>query len=103
MSAHEIHRVGSLTELRKGQALGVTIAGRDVAVFDVNGDIVATSGKCLHAGGPLCKGTISGTTLTCPWHGWSYDLTTGVCEEDPDLRLERFEVQIEGDNIFVAL
>jgi nitrite reductase (NADH) small subunit len=103
MNERTFHTVGSLSELRKGKPLGVTIAGRDLAVFEINGEVIATNGKCLHAGGPLCQGEITGTILTCPWHGWSYDLRTGVCEEDVDLILERFQTRIEGDDILVAL
>ena len=41
--------------------------------------------------------------LSCPWHGWTYDLKSGVCEEDSEVRLPLFDVQIEGDDIFVLL
>lgn len=101
MTGSESHLVGSLSELRKGKPLGTTVDGRDVAVFEVAGNVIATNGKCPHAGGPLCKGRISRNTLTCAWHGWSYDLLTGECDEDPALNLERYPVQIEGDNIFI--
>jgi nitrite reductase (NADH) small subunit len=97
------HRIGSLAELRKGKPLGVTVDGRTVAVFDVNGEVIAADGKCPHAGGPLCKGRLSGATITCAWHGWSYDLITGECDEDPTLSLARYPVRIEGDDIFIEL
>ncbi len=103
MKPCEAVRVGSVTELRKGKPLGVTVAGRDIAIFEVAGEIVATAGKCLHAGGPLCQGTLEAAILTCPWHGWSYDLKTGICEEDPGLVLQRYAVTIQGDDILVGL
>ncbi len=103
MTVREAFRAGSQAALRKGQPLGVVIAGREVAIFEVCGEIVATAGKCPHAGGPLCEGTLTETVLTCPWHGWSYDLRTGACEEDPNLTLECYEVRLDGDDIFVVL
>ncbi len=103
MNEREAVRVGSVAELRKGRPLGVNVAGHDVAVFEVAGEIVATAGKCLHAGGPLCQGSLEDTILTCPWHGWSYDLKTGICEEDPALVLPRYLVSVEGDDILVVL
>ncbi len=103
MSNCEAVRVGSLVELRKGKPLGVNVAGRDIAIFEVAGEIVATAGKCLHAGGPLCQGSLDAAILTCPWHGWSYDLNTGICEEDPGLVLQRYAVTVQGDDILVVL
>jgi nitrite reductase (NADH) small subunit len=40
--------------------------------------------------------------LTCPWHGWTFDLRTGTCDEDPDLTLELYPVRIDGDDIVVT-
>lgn len=95
--------VGSVAALRRGKPLGVSVNGRKVAIFEVRDKIVATAGKCPHAGGPLCQGTLSGTVLTCPWHGWSYDLETGVCEEDPGLILQRYPVRVQGDDILIEV
>lgn len=97
------HRVGSLAELQSGKPTKATIAGKRVAAFLVNGSVVTTNGRCPHAHGPLHEGEVEGTTLTCPWHGWSFDLRNGACEEDPDLVLEIFESKVEGDDIMVRL
>ncbi len=99
----ELRRVGSVSELRRGKPLAAEVSGRRVAIFSVGDAIVATAGKCPHAGGPLHEGEIDGTTLSCPWHGWSYDLQTGACEEDPETQLEMFEVHVDGDEIFVRI
>jgi nitrite reductase (NADH) small subunit len=98
-----LHRVGSLAQLRSSGALAVTVAGRPIAVFSVQGSVVATSGRCPHNRGPLHEGEIEGTTLTCPWHGYGFDVLTGACAEDPALVLERFQVEIQGDDILVRL
>ena len=103
MNECEAVRVGSVAELRQGKPLGVNVAGHDIAIFEVAGGIVATAGKCLHAGGPLCQGSLEAAILTCPWHGWSYDLKTGICEEDPALVLQRYVVTVQGDDILVEL
>jgi nitrite reductase (NADH) small subunit len=98
-----MHRIGSLAVLRAGTPLSAEIAGARVAVFLVDGEIVATTGRCPHAGGPLAQGVLCGATLNCPWHGWTYDLKTGACEEDPGIRLPFYPVRIEGDDVFVSL
>ena len=96
-------RAGSLAELRAAGMLATSVAGRKIALFVVEGDIVATQGRCPHARGPLHEGDIEGCVLTCPWHGYTFNLHTGACEEDPDLKLERFKVTIQGDDVLVSL
>jgi nitrite reductase (NADH) small subunit len=98
-----LHKVMSLAELRASGAAGAEIAGRRIALFAAEGEVFATTGECPHAGGPLCEGELDGAMLSCPWHGWTYDLRSGACEEDPDLRLERFEVRIIDGDIFVVI
>lgn len=97
------HRVGSLVALRSGTPTKANVNGVRVAVFVMGDDVVATNGRCPHAAGPLHNGDVEGTTLTCPWHGWTFDLRTGVCDEDPELVLERYPVRVDGDDILVTL
>ena len=99
----ESHRVGSLAELLTGKPMKAKVAGRNVAVFRIEGEVVVTNGRCPHASGPLHEGEIEGTVLTCPWHGWTYDLRTGACAEDPSLTLEIYPSTIVGDDILVTL
>lgn len=102
-AAPAFHRAASLAALRSAGSLAVNVAGRPVALFAVADSIIATSGRCPHNRGPLHEGDIDGMTLTCPWHGYGFDLRTGACAEDPALVLERFEVQVQGDDILVRL
>lgn len=97
------HRVGSLATLQAGEHIGATIDGQTVAVFLVDGDVIATQGTCPHASGPLHEGEVDGRNLTCPWHGWSFDLDSGVCDDDPCLQLARYPVKVQGDDVLVAL
>lgn len=95
--------IGSLATLRGGKALNGEIDGQKVAVFLVDGEVVATTAVCPHAGGPLNKGRLDGAILTCPWHGWSYDLRTGECEDDPEVQVPLYAVIVDGDDVFVEL
>jgi nitrite reductase/ring-hydroxylating ferredoxin subunit len=98
-----LHRVGSLAEVRAGKRVIAKAAGQWVAVFATEDAVVATQGRCPHASGPLHEGEVEGHRLTCPWHGWSFDLRNGECEEDPELFLHRYEVVLSGDDILVRL
>ncbi|RJG01846.1 Rieske (2Fe-2S) protein [Noviherbaspirillum sedimenti] len=98
-----MQRVGSLKELKDGKPLDVTLDGQKIAVFYIKDEVVATSGKCPHAGGPIQCGDLEGAWLTCPWHGWTFDLNSGVCTDDPSLALDIYPVRVDGDDILVAV
>jgi nitrite reductase (NADH) small subunit len=98
-----LHRIGALADLHEDLPITAEIGGTTVAVFKLGDDIVATNGTCPHAQGPLYQGDIEGCVIVCPWHGWSFDLKTGKCEEDDGLQLQTYEVVVEGDDILVKL
>jgi len=76
-----------------------------IVVINLDGDFYALDGKCGHAGGPLCRGTIDSAekTLACPWHGWEYDIATGECIYDPSLTQKTYRVEVRDGDVFVAL
>jgi nitrite reductase (NADH) small subunit len=96
-------RVGSAGALRIGERLLVTVEGQDLVVFRLAEGVVAIPAACPHNGGPICDGDLTGSTVSCPWHGYNFDLRTGACEDDEDLSLERFEVRISGDDILIKV
>lgn len=95
-------KVGEMSELAADKPLRASLGSEKILIFLVDGAPVATAARCPHAHGPLHQGEVCGTVLTCPWHGWSFDLVTGACEEDPDLLLKRYDVTVDGDDILVA-
>lgn len=98
----DMMKVGELSALTADKPLRASLGSEKILIFLVNGAPVATAARCPHAHGPLHQGEVCGTVLTCPWHGWSFDLVTGECEEDPELLLTRYAVQVEGDDILVS-
>jgi nitrite reductase/ring-hydroxylating ferredoxin subunit len=95
-----VARVG---ELEPGSARQVTVEGRWVALFNVGGAYHAVDNLCLHRGGPLCEGAVRGTVVTCPWHGWQFDVTNGTMIQDPGTGVSRHETRVVGDEIQVKL
>jgi nitrite reductase/ring-hydroxylating ferredoxin subunit len=70
----------------------------EVAVFNVDGDLCATEAKCTHRQGPLGKGTLEGSTVTCPWHGSQFNVCTGAVLRGPATQpLRTYSVTIEGE------
>ena len=82
----------------------VTVNGRHVALFRLGDEFFAIDNLCLHKAGPLCDGQIdAGDVVTCPWHGWSYEIRTGTLVQDPRVGVSKHEVRVEGDQISVRL
>jgi nitrite reductase/ring-hydroxylating ferredoxin subunit len=80
------------------------VAGdRMVALFNVEGTFHALDGVCPHQGGPLGKGRLSGCLVTCPWHGWQFDVTTGQHQTSKSLVHPRFETKVEAGQVFIRL
>ena len=75
--------------------------GKDIALFKADGKVHAIYSVCPHQGGPLDEGGIDGHIVMCPWHGWQFDVTTGVCTFNPAIKVPTFPVKEEGDDVYV--
>lgn len=69
--------VASLEECPPGACLERVVGDRIVALFNVDGEVFALDGVCPHQGGPLGQGELRANIVTCPWHGWQFDVRTG--------------------------
>ena len=103
MSEQQWTRVAAVTDCVPGRGMEVVARGRIVALFNVDGAFHALDGICPHQGGPLGKGVLAGCVVTCPWHGWQFDVQNGQHQINPTLRHESFDVRIEDGEVFVAL
>lgn len=95
-------KVATRAEIEPGTGKTVDVNGTPVALFNVDGNYYAIHNTCLHRQGPLGEGFLDEKVVTCPWHGWQYDVTTGECLTNAALRVQRFEVKVEGDDILVS-
>ena len=95
--------VGKAGEISDGEARVVDVRGRQVALFRVGDEFHAIDNTCVHRGGPLGEGDLEGKTVTCPWHGWTYDVSTGECTHNPTAKVEKLEVRVEGEDVQVAV
>jgi nitrite reductase/ring-hydroxylating ferredoxin subunit len=90
--------VARAADLAPGQGRQVTIDRSWVALFNVEGEFHAVDGTCLHRGGPLAEGALSGCIIACPWHGWEYNVRTGALLQDPRVGVTCHETRVvEGD------
>ena len=96
-------KVAKTSDIAPGTSKIVEVSGKTVAIFNCEGTFYAIDNTCKHRGGPLGEGSLSGTAVTCPWHGWEYDVTTGECAMDQSIKVQKFDVKVEGDDILVSL
>lgn len=89
--------------LKPGEVSEVIAGGTAICVANVDGSYHAVSNTCPHADGPLGEGALQGTKVLCPYHGWAFDVTTGVCETNASSSIDVFEVQIKDDAVCVRL
>jgi nitrite reductase/ring-hydroxylating ferredoxin subunit len=99
----EVIRVASLDDVPPGSAKELTAGGRIVALYNVDGELYALDGVCPHAGGPLGQGNLDGCVVTCPWHGWQFDVTTGENCLNSNMQHPRFVVKVENGDVFVEI
>ena len=94
------HRLAGIAPPPAGSAIRAAIEGRAVAVFNVGGRLFAIDATCPHAGGPLDRGRIDGTTVTCPWHGSQFDVRSGAVVRGPAAHPVRpYRVRVDGGDL----
>lgn len=107
------HVVARTDEIPPGERIIVELDGRQVGIFNIDGEYVAFLHRCPHMGGPLCDGRVIGLVessgpgdvrldetrkfLTCPLHGWEFDIHTGQSYFDPaKVRAKRYPVEVRS-------
>jgi nitrite reductase/ring-hydroxylating ferredoxin subunit len=96
-------KMATLDELPPGGSKECEHEGRIFALFNVDGTISCIDGICPHQGGPLADGVIEGTIVTCPWHGWQFDVRTGRSTLGGRMEQPVYEVKVEGRDVVVAV
>ena len=111
--------VGTVDDIPPGSRKVLVVNGREIGVFNVNGEYFAVLNRCPHQGGPLCSGrqtgfltaptpgdyqlTRPGEVIRCPWHGWEFDLRSGQSWCEPSkVRVRRYDVSVESGETLVA-
>lgn len=95
--------VAKASDLRIGEPKVVAVGNDEIALFRVAEGIFACTNTCPHRGGPIGEGQIDGKIVTCPWHGWEFDVTTGKMPVNPNVGITTYPVTIEGDDVTVTI
>lgn len=118
------HAVAKTEDIPEGERIVVQVKGREIGIFNIDGDYHAYTNWCAHQGGPCCEGSLTGTMygefdretlevslewseedniLNCPWHGWEYEITSGDCLSRQNVRLPSHDVEVEGEDVMITL
>ena len=96
-------RATTNAEIPPGAIREFQLEGKDIAVANVAGNLFAINGVCLHQGGPLGEGDLDRQIVTCPWHGWQFDVTTGQLVTNAAVTLACYPVEVRGEDVFVDI
>jgi nitrite reductase (NADH) small subunit len=101
----EFQTVARTAEIPAGEGRCFEIAGRMVAVFNIDGKYSAIDDTCPHMGASLSAGYVEQGGVTCPWHAWRFCVTSGTWLDNPksNLRQEVFETRVVDDQIQIRL
>jgi 3-phenylpropionate/trans-cinnamate dioxygenase ferredoxin subunit len=116
------HVVGKADAIGPGERLVAEIAGRKIVIFNLGGEFFGLHNRCPHQGGALCEGRVTGLVepgagpgdyrysrqgeiLRCPWHGWEFDIRTGLSRTEPSrIRTRAYAVDVvEGEALEAPL
>jgi len=99
--ATNLIRIASPEDVAPGRGVAAEFRGTPVALFNLDGRIVAIGDSCLRCGSSLAAGATRGTTVTCSGCGWRYDVLTGCVDGLPELRIDTFDVKVEHSDVMV--
>ena len=100
MSSDGFERVTTVADFLPGTMKIVQAAGMDVMIANVDGSFYALPNRCTHVGGPLGKGRLVGSVVTCPLHGSQFDVKTGAVLRPP-ARVPEIPLQVKVEDSYI--
>ncbi len=97
------HFLCNASDLPEGSSREFVVDGRIVALFHSSQQWYAIDGMCAHQGGPIAQGKLDATCITCPWHGWQYDITNGKNLLTGKQMLDCFPIEQRQQEIWVQV
>jgi ferredoxin-nitrite reductase len=101
--AREWTVVAEAASLQPGTVRKVEAGGVTMALLCTAEGAFALENACAHEAGPLCEGSVDGTTVTCPLHGWKFEGKTGQCHTEARYKQRTFETKIEQGKVWVRV
>jgi nitrite reductase/ring-hydroxylating ferredoxin subunit len=94
-------RVARKEEIPAGSISEFQVEGLTIAIANVGNKFYAINNTCLHRGGPLGQGLLQGMAVTCPWHGWQYDVTNGKLVMNQAIGVKTYAIEVRGEDLWI--
>ncbi|MES5481828.1 NifU family protein [Bradyrhizobium sp. INPA03-11B] len=94
---------GTLSDFPDGVVRAMELGGRKVIVTRNGASVTCFENACAHLGFPIHDGEVEGGIITCPYHGFRYDLASGECLTAPEVQLQPHAVRIVGTKVEVRI
>ena len=99
----DFHTVCKAAEVVEGEGKTISLQGKLIAVFRVNGELFAIDDVCPHMGASLSDGYVENHIVTCPWHAWRFRLTDGAWADNPRIKIGCYAVRVVGEDVQIQL
>jgi len=96
-------KVGTFKEIPRSYGKVVQAGGKLIALFKMQDTVYAIDNECPHRGGPIGEGSVKGKLVSCPWHLWAFDITSGQCLSNPYGHVRSYTVSVDGDDVWVTV
>ncbi|MBU3705626.1 MAG: Rieske 2Fe-2S domain-containing protein [Mycobacterium sp.] len=98
-------RVGPASDVAVDDISTATLNGTDVLIVNIGQRLSAYRNECAHEAMPLTDAVldVSNGTLTCPWHGFCFDASSGECLSAPGAQLEQLPLRIDDGDVWVRV
>ncbi len=95
-------KIARCADIPEGGNIVVSLEdGREVAIFHIGEEYYALDNRCPHMEGPLGEGELDGCVVTCPWHGWQFDVRNGECQNMPGEQAKKIPLTVEDGFIWI--
>lgn len=99
----EFVKIANVADLHDGQVIKIEVKDVEIALVRHGDKFFALDNTCVHQGGPLGEGELEDENVVCPWHGWKFNVKTGISPIIPQARVKTYEVKIEGKDVLVKI
>jgi NAD(P)H-dependent nitrite reductase small subunit len=96
-------KVATTQSISADRGKSIDMDGVSIALFKVGDKIYAIDNVCPHKGGALAEGGLKECVVTCPWHGWKFDVTTGAMSSNPSIKVKSYPVKLQGSTISIQI
>ena len=95
-------KIANISEIPIGGSKVVMHDEMPVALFNINGKIIAWDNRCPHRGASLADGYINNDTVQCKYHLWEFDFKRACSTANKNIKVKKFKISVIENDIFIC-